>query len=70
MLESGPVLPPKMRLKEELNAESVCQARAVPCEVELFWEPETYCHGGAEGSKGVEREREKRSLVQGAESYP
>ena len=29
-LESGPVLPPKMRRKEELNAERECHARAVP----------------------------------------
>ena len=71
MLESGPVLPPKMRKKEALNAERVCQARVPPWdEMEAFWEPEIYCHGGAERLNVVERERKRRSLFQGAEEYP
>lgn len=36
MLESGPVSPPKMRQKEELNADRVCQARVVPWGEEAF----------------------------------
>lgn len=71
MAESGPVLPPKTRQKEVLNAERVCHARVGPWNgTEGFWEPERYCHGGLEGSKGVERGRKRRSLFQGAESYP
>jgi hypothetical protein len=66
--ESGPVLPPKMSEKEELNAETVCQASVGPCEEEEFAEPETYCHGGTDGLNAVDRERKRRSLLQGAES--
>ena len=67
--ESGPVLPPKMREKEELNAETVCQASVGPWEeMDVFSEPETYCHGGTEGSNAVDRDRKRRSLFQGAAS--
>jgi len=71
MPEVGPVLPPKMRQVVVLNAERECHARAGPWdEMEVFSEPEIYSHGGLEGSKEVERERKRRSLVQGAELYP
>src|ERR1700677_5172928 len=65
--ERGPALPPKMSEKDELNADTVCQASVGPCEeMEALPEPETYCHGGTEGSNAVDRDRKRRSLLQGA----
>lgn len=50
-----------------LKAESVCQARAGPCDVDELVELETSCQGGEEGSNGDERSRKRTSLLVGAD---
>lgn len=63
------MFPPKMREKEELNAERVCQARLGPWDdMDAFCEPERYCHGAEERLKEADKDRKRRSFVQGAES--
>ena len=55
--ELGSGLPPKSKTFGRLDAESVCQARDGPCELDEFVELPTSIQGGDEAEKGLVSER-------------
>ena len=67
--EFGSGTPPKSNTLDELNGESVCQARGGPCRLDDFVELLASVQGGDAVEKEFVSGRWRRSLVFGADVY-